>query len=114
MSESCVTDDLITVSVPGVVDQILKDSGYPREEPARWQRYRAYRTTRLIGPSGFAAIVRLPRADWSHVADYLDRALRRLERTAPSDRGVNGKTEIKALRVAVKRIIIALAGEPRG
>lgn len=92
---------LITISLPGAVDQILKDSDYPKGDPSRWRRYRARRTTRRIGDEGFAAIVRLDRPDWVDVLGYL------------VTRKGRGKTEIKALRVAVKRIGDAL-GESRG
>jgi hypothetical protein len=103
-----VTDSLITVSLPGIADQIMKDGSYPADEPERWQRYRANRTIRNIGTNGVAAIVVLSRRDWSDVLDYLGGYLECVEGMTRQQRGDGGRSELRALRVAVARIGAAM------
>lgn len=100
--------ELITISLPGVADQIMKDGPYPQDEPERWRRYRANRKVRNVGPNGTAAIVALPLRDWSDVLDYLDGYLECVQGMTSQERGEGGKTELRALRLAVTRISAAM------
>jgi hypothetical protein len=106
-------EELITISLPGIADQIMKDGSYPQDEPERWQRYRATRTVRNIGPTGTASIAALSLRDWSDVLDYLGGYLECVEGMTSRERGEGGKSELRALRLAVKRISDAI-GESSG
>lgn len=108
-----VLEELITVKLPGIADLIMKDGSYPKDEPERWQRYRAKRTIRNIGRDGFAAIVHLPASDWRDVLDYLVGYLDCVAGMTVAERGEGGKAKLRALQRAAARIEDAL-GESSG
>lgn len=93
----------VTVRLPGRAARMLQDSNYPIDEPAIWVRYRQGQITRHSG-HGYSIWATLSRADWRDIADHLQSVVDCLAEMQPTERGDDGKVELRAGRIALSRI----------
>lgn len=100
---------MIRIQLPGLADRILRDGGYPNDEPERWQRYTTSRTTRGAG-TGYVATVELVADDWADILDHLCSQVEVSECMTNAELD-GGRSDLRAARVAARRITESLHAE---
>lgn len=94
---------MITISMPGMADLYVAESGYPSDEPARWSRYEATRESRRVG-RGRSITVTMDEADWLDLHDYVDSVVGALECDTGEPMDPSIRRDRDAMRVLRDRI----------
>lgn len=86
----------ITITLPGVADQLVADSGWRQDYPDYYEQYECGQAVRA--GRGWRYTVTLSPEVHESLMSYLDSRLGALESMTNEERGQSGNSEMRALR----------------
>lgn len=86
----------VTVKLPGVADGVVRDGGWPHDNPAHFEQYQGGELVKA--GRGWRYTVTLSPEVYESLMSYLDSVLGALESMTNEERGQSGNSEMRALR----------------